>query len=268
MADSLYSPIHIGLLTPNHVEKIGPAIWEFLWLVLRTTKETVENGETIGIVLGGRPIKNAEIAEELGYSLAKVERNISKLKNHGYIITKRTPYGNIFKVRNSKKFYKNRTLKSDGSKKGEPSKMEREPSNLTQRTLNSDGSNKINKDKEKKENIYVEIISYLNEKTGKRFSPKSQANRKLINGRLSEDRTLEDFKQVIDTKVEQWLGNEKMDTYLRPSTLFRPGKFEEYLNEKPVKKSTEKKSDPRDKEIAFQEWMAEGGEPDEFDWSN
>lgn len=245
---------------------MGSAIWVFLWLIDKSTKEFKENGETVGIVLGGQPLKNADIASELGRSVSKIERDISTLKKHGYIITKRTPYGNIFKVRNSKKFHKNRTLKNDGSKKGEPSKVKRDPSHLTDRTLKNDGSNKKEREKEKKDNIYVEIIDYLNQKTGKKFSPKSTANQKLINGRISEGRTVEDLKHVIDVKTEEWLNNDEMNKFLRPSTLFRPTNFENYLNQK--SKKPKEQSDPRDKEIELQQWIADGNDPDDFNWNN
>ena len=54
----------------------------------------------------------------------------------------------------------------------------------------------------------------------------------FINGRLNDGFTIEDCKKVIDIKVAQWLNDPKMNTYLRPSTLFRQSKFEEYLNER------------------------------------
>lgn len=82
-----------------------------------------------------------------------------------------------------------------------------------------------------KENIYVEIISYLNQKTGKRFSEKTENTIKAINGRLNEGKTLEDFKHVIDVKTAEWLHNAKMKKFLCPDTLFRPGNFEKYLNQ-------------------------------------
>ena len=84
---------------------------------------------------------------------------------------------------------------------------------------------------------YKEIIDYLNKKTGKKFSHTGKETKEFINGRWSEGRTLEDFKAVIDNKVLSWKGktNEKgesMENFLRPSTLFRPTNFENYLNEK------------------------------------
>lgn len=116
-----------------------------------------------------------------------------------------------------------------------------------------------------KENIYVEIIGYLNKKAGKRFSPKSKANQRLINGRLAEGRTIEDFKYVIDVKCDHWLDDPKMNEYLRPSTLFAQKNFENYLNQKPRKR---KEPDPRDREIAFHQWVQEGNDPDDFRWDN
>lgn len=115
--------------------------------------------------------------------------------------------------------------------------------------------------------IYKDVIDYLNKKTGKRYSSQSVANRKLISGRVSEGRTLEDFLRVIDVKCSHWLDDPKMSEYLRPSTLFRPMNFENYLNQEPRTDQAEQPKDIRDKDIAFQQYMQDGGEPDEFDWS-
>lgn len=123
----------------------------------------------------------------------------------------------------------------------------------------------VDKDIDKENNRpYATIINHLNEKTGSRFSPKSQAHRKLINGRMAEGREVADFIRVIDVKCAEWLDNPQMNEYLRPSTLFAQKNFENYVNQKPP---AEEKADPRDKEIEFQRWVTEGGNPSEFDWS-
>ncbi|MED4052955.1 DnaD domain protein [Niallia taxi] len=109
-SDIIYFPVHLGLLSPEHKQQIGSALWEFLWLIARTTKESQdEDGETWGIVLGGKPIKLSEISEQLGSSEHTVKKNITKLKKYGYIDSKRAPYGEIFKVKKSKKFKKRQT---------------------------------------------------------------------------------------------------------------------------------------------------------------
>lgn len=79
--------------------------------------------------------------------------------------------------------------------------------------------------------IHVEIISYLNEKTGKRFSAKTKSTIESINGRLGEGYTLDDFKHVIDVKTDDWLHDAERKQYLCPDTLFRPSKFEKYRNQ-------------------------------------
>lgn len=83
-------------------------------------------------------------------------------------------------------------------------------------------------------NIYSAIIDYLNEKTGKKFKASSKATQKLINSRLNEGYTEDDFKNVIDKKSKEWLGTE-WENYLAPDTLFRSTKFERYLNQKEVR---------------------------------
>ena len=83
----------------------------------------------------------------------------------------------------------------------------------------------------------TEIVSYLNEKTGKNFSPKTKATTSHIKARLNEGRTIDDFKRVIDSKCAKWLTDPKMVDYLRPDTLFGT-KFEAYLNELPAKEAS------------------------------
>jgi uncharacterized phage protein (TIGR02220 family) len=74
------------------------------------------------------------------------------------------------------------------------------------------------------------IICYLNEKANKNYKSNTDNTKSLIKARLKEDFTLDDFKKVIDNKVNDWLSDPKMNTYLRPNTLFST-KFEGYLNQ-------------------------------------
>lgn len=116
--------------------------------------------------------------------------------------------------------------------------------------------------------VHKQIIEYLNARAGKRFSHKSAANQKLINGRIAEGRTVEDFFYVIDIKCSHWLKDEKMNDYLRPSTLFSQKNFENYLNQSPKQEPQRDKSlSSRDKEVEFQRWLQEGNDPNEFDWN-
>ncbi|MCM0724336.1 conserved phage C-terminal domain-containing protein [Latilactobacillus curvatus] len=84
---------------------------------------------------------------------------------------------------------------------------------------------------------YAEIISYLNQVTGKNFK-NVETHKKLIRARWNEKATLSDFKRVIDNKSSEWLGTD-MAKYLQPSTLFG-SKFDQYLNQM---KSAKQKGD-------------------------
>ena len=85
-----------------------------------------------------------------------------------------------------------------------------------------------------------EIVSYLNERIGANYRSSSKKTASLINARLNEGFTVDDFKAVIDTKASDWLGDSKMSRYLRPETLFGT-KFEGYLQEaKAVRRDDER----------------------------
>ena len=73
--------------------------------------------------------------------------------------------------------------------------------------------------------LISEVISYLNSKTKSDFKTSSQATVKLLNGRIAEGYTLEDFKSVIDLKISKWGNDPKMQEFIRPITLFST-KFE------------------------------------------
>ena len=91
---------------------------------------------------------------------------------------------------------------------------------------NDINSNHIN------ENIpYTEIIDYLNKKAKVNYRSSNRRTRELIKIRYNEGYRIEDFKQVINIKSAEWLNNEKMQQFLRPSTLFGD-KFEIYVNQK------------------------------------
>lgn len=74
----------------------------------------------------------------------------------------------------------------------------------------------------------AEVVEALNETVGSHYRPTSNATRKHVLARLREGFTVEDCKEVIRKKSEEWVGTE-MAKYLRPETLFG-SKFEGYLN--------------------------------------
>jgi uncharacterized phage protein (TIGR02220 family) len=111
-------------------------------------------------------------------------------------------------------------------------------------------------DKEKEEDIdkelYVSIVSYLNERAGTKYKHSSSKTKTVIHARLAEGFTLDDFKTVIDKKCAEWIGNERMEKYLRPETLFGT-KFESYLNQK---QTSQQQAQPK-KQSEYDNFMAQ-----------
>jgi hypothetical protein len=66
-----------GLLERKHREKIGPALWEFLWLVSKQYPG--------GAVCQGEPIAASRIASDLGTAIATVRRGLNRLEREQYI---------------------------------------------------------------------------------------------------------------------------------------------------------------------------------------
>jgi excisionase family DNA binding protein len=88
----------------EHRERIGPALWEFLWAIDRTTKEiTDDQGQRWGVVLGGQPVTMERVAEESGGTARTARRNIERLVREGYLDVTRAPHGLIVRVARSKK---------------------------------------------------------------------------------------------------------------------------------------------------------------------
>ena len=90
---------------------------------------------------------------------------------------------------------------------------------------------------------YKEIIDYLNAKAKRQFRY-GKANQRHITARWNEGYRLEDFKRVIDTKVDDWGKDSNMGRFLRPETLFG-SKFEGYVNERPTVDTPDNLNDRR-----------------------
>lgn len=78
------------------------------------------------------------------------------------------------------------------------------------------------------EDLYSEIISWLNIKIGANYRIGCKTSRSLIDARLKEGYTLNDFITVINKMSDEWYGTEN-EKYLCPKTLFGT-KFDMFLN--------------------------------------
>lgn len=78
----------------------------------------------------------------------------------------------------------------------------------------------------------IEVLKFLNEKTGRSYEA-VPANLDLIVARLKDGATPEDLRAVVAKKCREWQGDDKMDTYLRPKTLFSRTNYAQYRGEIP-----------------------------------
>ncbi len=92
-------PLSNALCETKHYEKMGVALWLYIWLLDKVTKIDSDGN---GLVLGGKPIKIEEVPH-INYENAK--RYFKILEEYKYIITKRTGYGKIIKLTKCKKIF-------------------------------------------------------------------------------------------------------------------------------------------------------------------
>lgn len=80
----------------------------------------------------------------------------------------------------------------------------------------------------------AEVISYLNEKAGRKFDP-AGGNCNQLRARVRDagakcaTQFVADAKRVVDLKVGEWGDDAKMSKFLRPETLFNSEKWPTYL---------------------------------------
>lgn len=72
------------------------------------------------------------------------------------------------------------------------------------------------------------ILTDLNNRTKRRYRL-NDATIVMIRGRISEGYTVEDFIKCHEVMCLRWQNDAKMTEYLRPSTLYRPVHFAEYV---------------------------------------
>jgi uncharacterized phage protein (TIGR02220 family) len=128
--------------------------------------------------------------------------------------------------------YDKNILKNDNFKESKIETIHAEPIQLEPILEKLKASRKKATETSYPNEVYEDIVNFLNQATGKNYKTNSVINRKFITQRLNDGFTIDDFMQVISVKSTNWLGS-KMEQFLRPETLFS-NKFEAYLNENVV----------------------------------
>lgn len=76
----------------------------------------------------------------------------------------------------------------------------------------------------------VEVIEFMNELYGRKFNANSDYATKGLKERL-KDYSVEQIKLVVANRWEEWKDDAVMSKHLNPTTIFRPSKFEKYIEE-------------------------------------
>jgi uncharacterized phage protein (TIGR02220 family) len=185
-----------------------------------------------GFLLDGeRPMDIKTLAKFTGETMEIVAGLLMELCEHAVFST--TEDGIIFNRRMVRDSEISDIRAMSGRRGGRPKKTGKQNESKT-KAKHKQGVKAKGKAPSASASAYVSILEYLNLKTGKKFSLSSKSSTEHINARIAEGRTIEEFKRVIDNKVSTWLGDPKMDAYLRPETLFSQSKFDAYLNERQI----------------------------------
>ncbi|MBS4769644.1 conserved phage C-terminal domain-containing protein [Carnobacteriaceae bacterium zg-ZUI240] len=193
-----------------------------------------------------------EWSEELALSDSTIKRIVKNLKKDGLILVENF---NSLKIDKTNWYSINYELlyekHSTFDRANRPSIVSTCHNGLGQvDTTNTIDYQYINNSRVSENDVVVQsVIMYLNEKGNKKFSLQNKDADKLIKYWLSQGFTFEDFKNVIDTKVDEWVNSKDMNKYIRPSTLFRKGKFENYVNQNLSKKIIDRNSESYDDQM-------------------
>ena len=205
--------------------EIWTDITTFRLFMLLLLKSTHQNYEHKGLKLKpGQFIRSySKLAEDLTYregrgskkvSKSTISNSIKKLVRNEMITVTETEVGTMFTIVNYQLYQR-----FDESEK---TNAER----LTKRKMD----NKTEEESVNKNNTFISVVDYLNERAKTKFRHTSRKTQQLIKARFNEGFDMDDFKKVIDVKTKQWINDNNMRKYLRPETLFGT-KFEAYLNE-------------------------------------
>lgn len=135
-----YINISNGLLEDDHQERMGAAVWQFMWLIDKVTKIDEEG---TGWVLGGKPLQLKDLAGSVTEDT--ISRNLKRLAKEGYIMVKRTPYGLIISVIKAKKrFGNNVESRTDKNAELDSTKMPNHSAKMSDliKTVQKDSNNK------------------------------------------------------------------------------------------------------------------------------
>lgn len=220
----------------------GQAWIDILLMVNHKEQKVLFNNQVITVEEGEKITSIRQLCDRWGWSNTKVNNFLDLLQKEEMITYKSDTKKTVIKVLNYNDYQQLKKVKNDTKT------TEKHHRNITETSLkhtnnndnndNNDNNNTYSpatQDDASEKIPYKEIIDYLNMKTGSQYKHTTKKTRELIRARWNEGFNLNDFKTVINKKCAEWMGDAKMEKYLRPVTLFGT-KFESYLNQLSVER--------------------------------
>lgn len=197
----------------------------FIWLLISANwKENTYMGEVIN--RGSLVFGLDSFSRKTGLSIQRIRTALKHLKSTSEITVKSTNQFSVITITNFENY------QDDNTPLNKRITNEEQTDNNQLTTLEEYKNIK----KGRKNNTFSgspefvqEVVNYLNLKAGTKYKSNIKKTVSFICARSIEGFSVTDFKAVIDSKCSQWIGDEKMEQYLRPETLFGT-KFESYLN--------------------------------------
>lgn len=179
-----------------------------------------------------RPLNTMKLAIKTFVSFGMIE-----ITDNVMCVTNWLKYQNgdgLNKIREQARIRQQRYREKVSEIKGNNQELLKEPDNVTLRNVTERDdvtlpSISVSKSTSSFSLLVPKVIKYLNERAGTKYRPNIKKTKDLIQARLNDGYTEEDFYTVIDKKVSEWIDSE-MAKFLRPETLFS-NKFESYLNQ-------------------------------------
>ena len=224
-----------------------PAWWYkvFTYIIMEVSYKNGQNKRGTGFFQYKEIFRECHLNKEKGLKPRTIENVIRWMKKVAICTAQKTTRGVYITLCNYDT-YQNINNYKDGAEDGIGTEQERNRNGtITKESKESKESKEEDNNGQEQapapsaHRLFSSIIDYLNKQAKREYRPTTEKTKSLIRARLREGFTEQDFRTVIDKKVEEWLGDDKMDKYLRPSTLFGT-KFEDYLNQKSEKKGYKK----------------------------
>jgi uncharacterized phage protein (TIGR02220 family) len=208
-----------------------------LGMVNHTPTEWEWKGEKYSCEPGQKITSLPKIVEQCGkgITIQNVRTALKRFEKLGFLTDESTEQGRLITVVNWGK-YQHESCEPNRQTNRQPT----DDQQTANRQLTSNKNNKNNKNDKNEEENYIhsratrDIIQHLNGRIGANYKPTTKKTKDLIQARMNEGFTVEDFKTVIDKKCVEWM-NTDMQKFLRPETLFGT-KFESYLNAPVIQK--------------------------------